>query len=65
MFLTKYENKPASIIGVRGKNSITEATLRSRLSKNTQFSYFEASFKSKKRMTRIVESITQLVIQSQ
>lgn len=65
MFLNKYNSKPASIIGVKGKNSITEATLRSRLSKNAQFSYFDASFKNKKRMTRIVESITQLVIQSQ
>ena len=66
-FLLQNLSIPACIIGVgqNSKNSLSESALRKLLSENSHFSFFEAFFKSKKKMKWIVDSIVHCVIHSQ
>ena len=66
-FLLQNLSTPATIIGVgqNSKNSLSESSLRKLLSVNSQYSFFEAFFKSKKKMKWIVDSIVHCVIHSQ
>lgn len=66
-FLLQNLSIPACIIGVgqNSKNSLSESSFRKLLSENSHFSFFEAFFKSKKKMKWIVDSIVHCVIHSQ
>ena len=65
--VTHYSQKELCVIGVmaEGYKKVNEATLRSRVNGLNSFTYFEVSLKNKKKLKRVANSLSQLVIQSQ
>lgn len=64
---THYSQKALCVIGVtsEGHKKVSEATLRSRVNGMVAFTYFEVNLKNKKKLKRVANSLSQLVIQSQ
>ena len=64
---THYSQKALCVIGVtsEGHKKVSEAALRSRVNGMVAFTYFEVNLKNKKKLKRVANSLSQLVIQSQ
>ncbi|KAK8824348.1 hypothetical protein WA577_006745, partial [Blastocystis sp. JDR] len=62
-----YSQKALCVIGVtsEGHKKVSEAALRSRVNGMVAFTYFEVNLKNKKKLKRVANSLSQLVIQSQ
>ena len=65
--IATYPEKEVCVIGVvsEGKSKMTESSLRAKVNRLNNFTYFEVNLNNKKKLRRVASGLSHLVIRSQ